>query len=189
LVSRELIQDYKNSGGWNNDWALSQKIISDLGLEVDYHVVVDHFQHIFFGEGDHGLITRERWIANEGLLERLALNFSLGIFTGRLPSEADITLRRFARHVHFDLIVGDGDVPNSKPAPDGLLLFQERFAGSKMWYVGDSVDDAAAALAAHVLFIGIADRRNPRHGDLVRLLQERSSIAVLDDINQLESVL
>src|SRR5262245_55757294 len=79
LVSRELIQDYKNSGGWNNDWALSQKIILDLGLEVDYHVVVDYFQHIFFGDGNDGLIMRERWIAREGLLERLEANYSLGI--------------------------------------------------------------------------------------------------------------
>ena len=28
-ITRELIQDYKNRGGWNNDWALSQKILAD----------------------------------------------------------------------------------------------------------------------------------------------------------------
>ncbi len=30
-ITRDLIQDYKNQGGWNNDWALSQKIAADLG--------------------------------------------------------------------------------------------------------------------------------------------------------------
>ena len=30
-VTREKIQDYKNAGGWNNDWALSQKIASEIG--------------------------------------------------------------------------------------------------------------------------------------------------------------
>jgi len=30
-VERDLIQRYKNAGGWNNDWALSQKIAADLG--------------------------------------------------------------------------------------------------------------------------------------------------------------
>ncbi len=31
-ITRDLIQQYKNQGGWNNDWALSQKIASDLGV-------------------------------------------------------------------------------------------------------------------------------------------------------------
>ncbi len=30
-ITRELIQDYKNQGGWNNDWALSQKICPGPG--------------------------------------------------------------------------------------------------------------------------------------------------------------
>ena len=43
-ISREQIQEYKNAGGWNNDWALSQRICADLGVEVDYPTVVDVFQ-------------------------------------------------------------------------------------------------------------------------------------------------
>ena len=31
-ISRDSIQDYKNQGGWNNDWLLSQKICHDLGI-------------------------------------------------------------------------------------------------------------------------------------------------------------
>ncbi|MEO8129066.1 MAG: HAD family hydrolase, partial [Bryobacteraceae bacterium] len=65
-ITKELIQDYKNSGGWNNDWALSQKIIGDLGTALDYQTVVDYFQSIFFGNGSGGLILREKWIAREG---------------------------------------------------------------------------------------------------------------------------
>src|ERR1019366_7086234 len=42
-IEREIIQDYKNRGGWNNDWALSQKIAADLGVDVDYDTVVDQF--------------------------------------------------------------------------------------------------------------------------------------------------
>ena len=33
-ISRDSIQDYKNQGGWNNDWVLSQKICRDLGVEI-----------------------------------------------------------------------------------------------------------------------------------------------------------
>ena len=34
-ITRDLIQEYKNQGGWNNDWALSQKIAADLGVNVE----------------------------------------------------------------------------------------------------------------------------------------------------------
>ena len=66
-ITKELIQDYKNSGGWNNDWALSQKIIGDLGTALEYRVVVDYFQSIFFGNGTDGLILRseERRVGKE----------------------------------------------------------------------------------------------------------------------------
>src|ERR1700716_1197928 len=93
-VSRDAIQDYKNQGGWNNDWALSQKIAADLGTEVPYNTVVNVFNDIFLGENGDGLITRERWLPKPGLLERLAERYTLGIFTGRLRYEADITLNK-----------------------------------------------------------------------------------------------
>ena len=31
-ITRDQIQVYKNAGGWNNDWALSQKILADLAV-------------------------------------------------------------------------------------------------------------------------------------------------------------
>ncbi len=39
-IARDLIQEYKNRGGWNNDWALSQAIAADLGAEIEYDRVV-----------------------------------------------------------------------------------------------------------------------------------------------------
>src|SRR3974390_735652 len=60
-IERDRIQDYKNQGGWNNDWALSQKIASDLGVEIPYGEVVDYFNQIFIGKNGDGLINREQW--------------------------------------------------------------------------------------------------------------------------------
>ena len=188
-ITKELIQDYKNSGGWNNDWALSQKIIGDLGTVLEYRVVVDYFQSIFFGNGTDGLILREKWIARDGLLEALNRRFGFGIFTGRLRAEADVTLQRFARHLAFEMIVADDDVANPKPAPDGLHMVAARFPGRKIWYIGDTVDDARSAKSAQVSFIGIAGSENPRRDEVVKLLQQESAIAVLESINELETVL
>src|SRR4051794_4829992 len=44
-VARDTIQEYKNQGGWNNDWALSQRLIADVaGMDVSYETVVEVFQ-------------------------------------------------------------------------------------------------------------------------------------------------
>ena len=71
-ITREEIQDWKNQGGWNDDWALSNHLIGRAGVRVEYQTVVDYFNSIFHGNGSDGLILRERWIAAEGLFERLA---------------------------------------------------------------------------------------------------------------------
>jgi HAD superfamily phosphatase len=188
-VTREAIQDWKNRGGWNDDWALSTAMIRAAGVDVDYDDVVKHFQGLFHGDGSDGLIMRERWIAGAGLLERLSERFQLALFTGRLRWEAELTLRRFAPDLRFEPIVGAGDVPNHKPAPDGLLQICKLRPECGLWYVGDTVDDARSSKAAGVPFIGIASPSSERREELVSLLRAEGAKAVLNDINQLEEVL
>ena len=189
-ISRAAIQDLKNQGGWNNDWELSHRIIGDLGVTVDYAEVVDYFQRIFFGDDDReGLVLREQWVARPGLLERLGRRFQLAIFTGRTRDEVKVTLERFGRSLRFDPVITVEDVARPKPAPDGLLRIAELAPGRKLWYVGDTPDDARSARAAGVAFIGIAAPSNPRHRELALLLKRENARAVLEDINQLEGVL
>ena len=130
-IARDLIQDYKNQGGWNNDWALSQKIAADLGVEVPYDTVVDYFNQIFIGKNGDGLIQREQWFPKPGLLERLRERFGLAIFTGRLQYEAEITLKRFAPDCAFDPLLCAEHVTQSKPAPEGLLTIQQMKPGTE----------------------------------------------------------
>jgi len=75
-ITRDLIQEYKNQGGWNNDWALSQKIAADLGVNVEYGDVVSAFNERFLGQNGDGLIRRERWFPQPGLLSRLLTDMS-----------------------------------------------------------------------------------------------------------------
>ncbi len=189
-VSRDQIQDYKNQGGWNNDWALSQKILHDLGIEVPYETVVTEFNRIFLGaDGGTGLITREVWFDTTGVLERLKSRFDLAIFTGRLRYEADVTLARYAGHLKFHPIVCADDVSQPKPHPEGLLRIREAQPERRLWYLGDTVDDARSARAAGVPFIGVVARDHSSRAEILRLFKEEQAIAVVDDINQLEAVL
>jgi len=187
-IAREEIQDWKNQGGWNDDWGLSHHLIGRAGVSVERQNVVDHFNSIFHGNGSDGLILRERWIAADGLFERLAQKFQLAVFTGRLRWEAELTLKRCAPHLRFAPIIGSDDVIQHKPAPEGLLKVCEQCQPKARWYVGDTVDDARCAREAGVPFIGIAAPANPRYDDLVAVLKAEKAVAILDNINQLERV-
>lgn len=188
-VAPEVIQDYKNRGGWNDDWRLSHELVTRAGVAVPFEDVKAWFQGIFHGDGEDGLILRERWLARPGVLERLSERFRLAVFTGRERCEAELTLRRCAPHIAFSPVIGSLDVPRLKPHPDGLLQILQTAAGAAVWYVGDTVDDARCARSAGVPFVGIAAPANPRHDELAALFRAENAVAVLDDINGLEAVL
>jgi HAD superfamily hydrolase (TIGR01548 family) len=185
-ISRESIQDYKNSGGWNNDWLLTQRILRDFGTEVDYDTVVREFNHYFLGHnGTEGLVNRERWIARPGTLERLAESHDLAIFTGRMRYELDITIGRFGGGLRFDPVICADDVAAAKPDPEGLLKIKALRPGVETWYAGDTVDDARSAKAAGVRFIGIVAPDQLRRAETAELLRGEGAEAVLSDINEL----
>lgn len=181
-VSNETIQDYKNEGGWNDDWLLSERLIRQAGRETTYQETVDYFQHIFH-EG--GLMQRERWIPRPGVLEALAEEYRLAVFTGRFRWEANLTLDRFAPGI-FERVIGVDDVAHPKPAPDGILKLQLDLPHSTIRYIGDSIDDALSARAARVPFIGIASPENPRYEQLKQILLGEKATIVLPDINFLK---
>lgn len=153
-VPHELIQHYKNQGGWNNDWKLSKELASVYGKEIEYDTVVTVFNQFFFGHnGQPGLIEREKWIDTTGVLARLNERYDFAVFTGRVHEEAQITLRRFATHLNWTAVIGDDNVTHSKPNPEGLLQLQAQHEIA--YYLGDTVDDAKAAKAARIPFIAI----------------------------------
>ena len=187
--TNDQIQQFKNQGGFNDDWQLSHYIINGVGFDVPFEEMKAHFQELFLGtNGTGGLILREKWIARPGVLEKLAEQFRLAVFTGRPREEADISLQRFAPNLTFDPIVAMEDVAQKKPAPDGLLRIAAANPDAKLIYVGDSIADAHSARAAKVPFIGIAAPSNPTYLDLVFLFQEEQAHAIVDDINYLEEV-
>ncbi len=189
-ISRDAIQNYKSQGGWNNDWALSQRILQDLGVPVDYDTVVNEFNRLFVGhDGAEGLVMREQWIAAPGLLERLTTRFRLAIFTGRMQWEAAITLNRYAGSVKFHPLICADDVTRPKPEPEGLVTIGERNPGQRLLYFGDVVDDARSARAAAVPFVGVVERRRPHRDQAVEQLQAEGALAIVEDINEIEKVL
>lgn len=188
LPAHDEIQDFKNAGGWNNDWLLSQRMIADRGKQVAYADVVEYFNQVFLGDNGDGLIGRERWVPKPGLLERLSERAALAIFTGRAKYEADVTLRRYANGIRFHPLITDECVANPKPAPDGLRLIMQEHPEQTIWYLGDTVDDARSAQAAGVPFIGVSSCENPRHEEIAGILRDCGAFTVLENVNELDAL-
>jgi HAD superfamily hydrolase (TIGR01509 family) len=58
-------------------------------------------------------------------VERMAAAFPLGIASGAFRHEIVLILRRAGLDHHFRFVVGSGDTPNSKPAPDPYMRAAE----------------------------------------------------------------
>jgi len=188
-ITHKEIQASKNRGGSNNDWELSLELIRERGVSPSREEVVAAFQRVYLGKDNTGLISRERWLPREQLLERLALRFHLALFTGRERWEAQFTLSKFAPGILFDPLVGMEDVEFEKPHPEGILKILDRLKPEETFYVGDVMDDCLAARAASVPFIGVVSRDNPLAVELEALFREQGAMAVVADINELEQVL
>ena len=50
-VSIEQIESLRRQGGFNNDWVLSQALLSQLGRELELDQVTEVFQKLYLGEG------------------------------------------------------------------------------------------------------------------------------------------
>ena len=179
------IEDYKNQGGWNNDWALVEQILADQDCPASYADIQLAFNFLF--HGPDGYVMQEEWLVSEGLLDRLAARHQLGIFTGRLQADALHTLNRFAPGITFGPQICAEDVINGKPAPDGLQKIQQMHPDREIIFLGDTVDDARSARLAGVPFYGIAKADHLRRAELVRLFEEEQALGVFNTVNELEA--
>ncbi len=188
-LTQERIVEMKNRGGYNDDCMIARDVLREFGVETSYDEVHAYFEELFWGAGDDGMILRERWLVDGGVLSRLASSYRLAVYTGRPRREARFTLDRFANGTVFDPVVTSDQVENHKPAPDGLLRALEQLPGCEPTYVGDNIDDGRCARAAGIPFVGVAAANVPRRREIVRLFQQDGARAVIENVNELESVL
>jgi HAD superfamily phosphatase len=183
------IAEIKNEGGYNDDTDIALRLVVELGGGATREEIEEVGHRLFWGEDRNGMILAERWLVNEGVLERLRERARLAIFTGRGPNTARHTLSRFCPSVDFDPIV-TSDLPlKLKPAPDGLIHILAAHPDAEAVYVGDTIDDARAAKAAGVPFVGVAAPDAHFRDATIALFQAEGARAVIHSINELETAL
>lgn len=151
-ISDENIWDLRNKGNYNNDWLLTHDLIRGCGQETSFKQVKKEFQSRFIGNDFNGLILREEWCADLQLLEKLSTSYTLAIFTGRPRREAMFTLEKNNALKFFSQIITYDDLADDeqKPNPKGIERLISEQSAELALYVGDTVDDIAAALSAGI---------------------------------------
>jgi histidinol-phosphate aminotransferase len=172
----------KAKGNASDDWELTRGLCAAGGVEVSFDTVRDVFEGFYQGVDDTpGLKLSERLFVDVDLLGKWSTTFPLGIVTARPRKDAVELLERFDLVGYFSVLVAREDAV-SKPDPAPVRLALERLGVRRAWMVGDTVDDLAAARAAGVLPLAVAndgDDPNPLAG----------AARVMGSVNDLEEVL
>lgn len=177
---------WKNQRGYNDDWKLSTDWICSLGVAVEYADVKRQFQKFYWGENGRGNVVLEKWLVSPAMLRRLAHRAELAVFTGRTRHELSHTFERTGAARLFKTIVTLDDVAHSKPDPEGLLRILDCRNPASALYLGDNVDDALAAKAAHIPFVAVLPRGSAAWRILAPKLRRLGARAVLHRVAEIE---
>lgn len=186
-VTRAELHHWKSQSGFNDDWKLSTAWIRSLGGTAPYEEVKSKFVQLYWGENGKGNVQREKWLLSRATLRRLASRSELALFTGRVRQETDYTLDRLRVREFFRQVVTAEDVKQPKPHPEGLLTILRGRDPVSALYLGDNIDDALAAQAAHILFAGVLPQGRQSNRARREMFIKLGAGAILKDIRQLES--
>ncbi len=183
-ITKEDIQKLKNKGGFNDDVDLTEALISIRGKMPDGKRVLKKFDEIY-----STLKEKELWLLKPEILRKLYLKYKLGIVTGRPKKDADYTLKKENVSKFFEVAITMEDVPKNKRKPDayGLKLAIMRLGATEVFYFGDNIDDMKMAVSGGATPIGVLPPGI--NGKLKSLLIENGAKEVLDDINNLLTVI
>jgi pyrophosphatase PpaX len=188
-VTRDELHRWKNRPGFNDDWKLSHAWVNALGRNYEFEVVKAKFLDLYWGKNADGNVVREKWILSRTALMRLRQAAELAIFTGRVQKEMEYTLRSSKLRNFFQSILTVEDVARSKPDPEGLLKILNGRKPEIALYIGDNVDDALAAQAAGIRFVGVLPRRSLERRHRIASLRQVGAETILGSIRELESYL
>ena len=182
-IGFEGIQEYKNGGGLNNDWDLTEAIIKSNGKNVDKRRIIRKFQNYY-----SKLINNEKWLLDKRILKSLSKRYNLAILTGRPRKEAYSVLKRDKIANRFNTIVAMEDIIKQKPDPGGLLKILNQYPNSDAYYFGDSIDDMKTAVSAKINPIGVLPPQD-KSALLRNLLIKNGAKKVIQNINKIMEVL
>lgn len=119
------------------------------------------------------------------MLQRLHKHYSIALASGSTHATLDVTLKPNERHL-FDYLVSGDEVKKGKPDPEEFLMCAKKLKidPKHCLVIGDGLNDALAAKAAKMDFIGVDGHATP-----LPVLKKNGAKAVLSRILDLEKEL
>ncbi|MGD9580151.1 MAG: histidinol-phosphate transaminase [Vampirovibrionia bacterium] len=181
-ITLETIQEYKNRGGFINDWVLTKYLLDEINIKLSIEEITDKFQEYYFNNGK-GLISKEKLLLDPQIIKDLQSKYKLAVFTGRPREEAEFILRKEGILDCFEILVCSDDLPkeHSKPSPMGIERICEKFGTKNVLYVGDMPDDMVAAERGNIDSVGILPPQD-KSDNLKQLLLSKGAIEVYEDL-------
>jgi histidinol-phosphate aminotransferase len=139
-------------GGFNDDWDSIEELCKRRGVTITQEKISEEGLALYLSIAK----DNETLMLNETTLAGMAKRYRLGLVTGRYRSEYDaIWAERLNPFV--EVVVCRDDVANTpgKPAPDLLIQALKAMNATEGLYVGNSIDDVKAAIAAGLTAIAV----------------------------------
>ncbi len=188
-VSDKEIEQAKNLGGLNNDWDLTEYLLKKDGFSADKQDLIDVFQKIYFDDGK-GLIKNEKFLFDKKLIEELAKDYHLTVFTGRPKQEALFALKNAQVEDFFYPVITMDDLPVDKQKPDtlGIEKIISKVNTDKIYYFGDTKDDMICGTNAKATAVGVLPPQN-QSDEKKNALVSNGAKAVITTINDIKKVI
>ena len=146
------LEALRAQGGFNDDWDAIAELCQRRGKTMALDVIAADGLPLYLSLAKES----ETLMVAEETLASMAKRYRLGIVTGRYRSEYDAVWAS-RLNPYMEVVVCRDDVPNTpgKPAPDLLHQALKAMNATEGLYVGNSVDDMKAAVAAGLTPIGV----------------------------------
>jgi HAD superfamily phosphatase len=181
------LHKWKAMPGNNDDWNMVARWATALGRPTSYEQARDAFQPFYWGKnGKPGNVRKEKMVVPGRQIEKWSKRFELNLFTGRTRKEFAYTFESWPAARQFRTVITMDDAPK-KPRPDGLLKILGGRAPGEALYLGDNVDDALAAQAAGVPFIGILPAGSFEYRKRAKRFRELGALALLRKATELDT--
>lgn len=187
-ISHADIAEAKSAGSANNDWELTQRLLSQRGVHAPLAEVTERFECWYQGTHDRaGLRTTETMMCTVAWLENMAQRMPLAVVTGRPRADAERFLSEHGILNLMTTLVCMEDAP-LKPDPAPVQKAMQTLGIHSAWMIGDTPDDVVSARVAGVVPIGILAPGGD--AELMRTSLLRSGAAqVLTALTELEALL
>jgi HAD superfamily phosphatase len=177
---------WKRMPGNNDDWMMVSRWATMLGVPTTYDEARIAFSPFYWGrDGQPGNVEREKLLVTPRLIERWSKKRELNLFTGRTRQEFTWTFDKWPAVRAFRTIITMDDA-KKKPNPEGLRIILAGRDPKTALYLGDNIDDALAAKAARVPFMGILSKKESDYRERARKFRELGALRLLEKARDLD---